>query len=122
MNRLDDPGLKQNFENLRQADQRAIPNFLSTITSGEVLAARRRESRKRVVFAFVLVFAAAAGLLLSRSHRVEDAPLAKSYSLLNWSSPTASLLRTPGSQLSNEIPPLGGRQIYGLPGQGRESR
>lgn len=122
MNRLDDPGLKQNFENLRQADQRAAPDFRSTVATGEVIAARHRESRKRVAVAAFLVFAAAAGLLVSRAHRVEHPSSLRSSSLLNWSSPTASLLQTPGWQLSNEIPPLGGRQIYGLPGQGRESR
>src|SRR5689334_4643932 len=120
MNMPDDAGLKRDFERLRQADQRAVPDFRTTIAAGQSVAARRRESRRRAVVAAGLLFAAAAGLLVSRSHRAADVPLQQSSSLVNWASPTASLLRTPGWQLSNEIPPLDGRQIYGLPGQGRE--
>jgi len=124
MNVPEDARLKRDFEDLRDDDQRMTPDFPNTVSAARrrAVAVGRRRSRNRIFMAGTLLLAVVAGTMeISRSHRSTAPPVRGSESLLNWSSPTAFLLETPGRRFWSEAPRLGDRGIYGLPGA-REER
>ena len=110
-----DAELKQAFDNLREHDRRAAPEFARTVSAG-----RRVRSRSRVYTAAAMLLAAgvAGALMMNRWQR----PVAPPGAVLSWRSPTAFLLDTPGRQFVNETPRFGYGAVYGLPGAGKERR
>jgi len=119
MNTPDDERLKQHFENMRDADRRAAPDFLDTIS-----AARFRTLspgwHRLIAFAAALLLGVAASIMVSRLHRSTAPPSVTA--LISWSSPTAFLMETPGKQFWKETPPLGAPSIYGLPATRKDRR
>jgi hypothetical protein len=122
MNTPDDVRLKQEFENLREEDRRTVPDFLAAVSlAGARAMIDRRRSRNRIFAGAVLLFAAIAVMMVTRApDRPAVRPLAKTESLLTWSSPTAFLLDTPGRQLWREVPRLGDFGV--LPERRKERR
>lgn len=110
MSSPEDDRLRKHFANLREEDRSAAPSFDRTVAA--VGAVSRRGSSWRIALA-ALPVAAIAVMLTVRTHRSKDAA---SRDLAAWSSPTAFLLETPGRQLVNQTPRLGGSLIDALPG------
>ena len=122
MNSSDDSSLRRHFESLREEDRQSTPGFLNTVTAANARATRRQRWRNRalirtLVLAAAIVVVAAVWFSRSTPPRTHDAR-----SLTSWSSPTAFLLEPPAKQLWRDIPPLGGKDIYGLPAARKERR
>jgi len=117
MNTPDDERLKQHFEKMRDADRRKVPDFLDTISAARFRTLPSRWHR-RIAFAAALLLGVAASIMVSQLHRSTAPP----EPLMSWSSPTSSLLETPGKRLLRETPPLGVQSIYGLPAAGKDRR
>ena len=104
----EDSRLRRHFANLREEDRSAAPPF------GRIAAAAafsRRGYSLRIALAAIPVLAIAV-MLVVRTHRSTDVVRRE---LAAWSSPTASLLETPGKQLLNQTPRLGEPLIRALP-------
>lgn len=109
MSSPEDSGLRTHFANLREEDRGAAPPFARTAAA--TAAFSRRGSSLRIALAATPVLAIAV-MLAVRTHRSTDAVPRE---LATWSSPTAFLLETPGKQLLNQTPRLGGPLIHALP-------
>jgi hypothetical protein len=108
MSSPEDSRLRTQFANLREEDRSAAPPFGRTASAA---AFSRRGSSLRIAFAAMPVLAIAV-MLAVRTHRSTDAV---PRNLAAWSSPTASLLETPGKQLLNQTPRLGEPLIHAGP-------
>ena len=101
----DDADLKRRFDALRREDSAGTPPFLRSWA-----AARRRRNPGRHGAAWVTALAAA-GLILAiswpRGAAVETRSPSAVISIVEWRSPTAFLLDTPGGALLNTVPTLG---------------
>jgi hypothetical protein len=108
MSSPEDSRLRAHFANLREEDRSAAPPFGRTAAA---VASSRRGSSWRLTVAAVPVLAIAVMLALRTHHSTDAAP----HELTAWSSPTAFLLETPGKQLLNQTPKLGGPLLHALP-------
>jgi hypothetical protein len=105
----EDSRLRTHFANLREEDRSAAPPFGPTATAGAAVS--HRGLSLRIALAAVPVLAI--GVVLTvRTHRSTDS---QPHELTAWSSPTAFLLETPGTQLLNQTPRLGEPLIHDLP-------
>jgi hypothetical protein len=92
MNSQDD--LKTRFSKVRNQDQATAPLF------GQVLGRRRRAAP-------LWIAVTVPTLLVALAFSLHLKPPADTPPLLDWSSPTAFLLETPGGQLLRELPKVG---------------
>jgi hypothetical protein len=99
----DDADLKAQFEALKAQDARAVQPF-ATCWEAARLSEKRRERRLGVPAA-----AAALTLLLAVAIALyfRPAPDRTIDNISRWQSPTASLLKTPGSELFTNMPRIG---------------
>ena len=105
----DDRDLQSRFDALRVVDRAVAPEFDALVGRP---ARRRRPIAVLAVLAAAAVLLAIGGVRLAmRGVRAERSAAVPS--ILTWRSPTASLLRTPGSDLLFGIPTL---QSSVLPG------
>jgi hypothetical protein len=109
MSSSEDSRLRKHFANLREEDRSAAPSFGRTAVPATAFS--RRGSSLRIALAAMPVLAIAV-MLAVRTHRSTDAVPRE---LAAWSSPTASLLETPGKQLLNQTPRLGEPLIHAVP-------
>jgi hypothetical protein len=109
MSSPEDSRLRTHFENLREEDRSTAPPFGGTAAATAALS--RHGSSRRIALAAIPVLAIAV-MLAVRTHRSTDAVPRE---LAAWSSPTASLLQTPGKQLLNQTPRLGEPLIHAVP-------
>ena len=110
----DDPDLelRKRFAESRRADESAAPDF-GALLGRPRRAGTTRSPGRRLALAASLALAAAAAALLLRERPPSpgagagagDLPPAAG-ALVAWKSPTASLLRTPGAELSARVPAL----------------
>lgn len=101
MTSLSDEELRARFEALRDAEQEHAPGFRNVLDrpvrpSGEDSRASRRW---RLPVALTLAAAAVAVFAINLSRDAASRRAAALQPLAGWTSPTASLLRTPGSEL-----------------------
>ena len=97
----EDNRLRTHFANLREEDRSAAPPFGTAAAAATAFSPRGFSLRIALASLPVLVIA---GVLAVRTHRSTDAV---PRDLAAWSSPTAFLLETPGTQLLNQTPRLG---------------
>ncbi len=97
----EDSRLRTRFETLREEDRRAAPPFGRTAAAAASLS--RRGHSLRIALAAMPILALAV-MLAVRTHRSTEAVPSE---LAVWSSPTAFLLETPGTQLLNQTPKFG---------------
>ena len=99
----DDADLQVNFEALKAEDARAVQPFATSWEAAR-LSVRRRHGWLRVpavAAALTLLLAAAIAVYIHpASHPAID-------DISRWQSPTASLLKTPGSELLTDMPRIG---------------
>ena len=101
MNELDDDELRSRFGELRAADERLTPDFPTVLERAHHRPILQSGSRRRWLPRIAVSLAAAAavvlaiGLTIQERERRAFVPVTLSI----WTSPTASLLRTPGSEL-----------------------
>jgi hypothetical protein len=94
------------FQELRRRDEDTAPAFREVVTRARRI--RSGPSTRRLAFgAAVFVALAAAAILLIRRPAFERRPRV-SVMISEWRSPTASLLRTPGFELLDSVPSIGG--------------
>jgi len=124
MSTPEDARLKRIFEDLREDDRRAAPDFMNTVCAGERGAVAARERRSRIFISGTLLLAGVGAMMVvTRLHQPSPPPVRAPRSLLRWSSPTAFLLETPGRQYWSEPPRLGGYRGIdhpGVPGKERK--
>jgi hypothetical protein len=109
MSDRDDLELRSRFAELRAADERGAPDFRGVLDRASLRAPRDSRAGWRSASGVAVSLAAAAaivlaiGLTIQSRQRRAFVPV----SLSIWTSPTASLLRTPGSELtaSSTFPP-----------------
>ncbi|MDB4912379.1 MAG: hypothetical protein JWM95_23 [Gemmatimonadetes bacterium] len=95
-----DDDIRKRFAALRNADANAAPAV-------DVLLARPRVRDARP-FALAAVAAVAAAVFVAVGIQLRDPkePPRTGMSILEWRSPTASLLKTPGSELIHTVPTM----------------
>jgi hypothetical protein len=98
--------LRTHFANLREEDRSAAPPFAGTAAAAPAFSPRGHSLRIALAALPVL---AIAWMLAVRTHR---STVAVPRELAAWSSPTAFLLETPGTQLLNQTPRLGEPLIH----------
>jgi hypothetical protein len=101
MNPLSDDEIRERFSALRRADEGLAPSFARLAEEAARAVPPSAHSRPRLNRVALLSFAAAATLLLvvgTARRRLREREAAQP-PLALWTSPTASLLRTPGSNL-----------------------
>ena len=102
---MDDSEIRQQFAQLREADQESAPGFAQTY--GRARASRSLRATRRVrplvIATAAAVVIAALGLAYARSF----SPPLTAPEIATWRAPTDVLLRTPGSELLGEMPALG---------------
>ena len=105
----EDRDLAHLFEELRRADEASAPPFKDVLERGR--AGRGTPARfallRLATLAFLLLAAALVALLIRRPAGETD-DRERPVTLARWKSPTDWLLRTPGSELLNELPTLPG--------------
>ena len=106
----DDPDLelRKRFAESRRADESAAPDFGALLGRPRRAGPTRSPGRRLALAASLALAAAAAALLLRErppSPGAGELPPAAG-ALVAWKSPTASLLRTPGAELSARVPAL----------------
>jgi hypothetical protein len=100
---MNEDWIRENFAQLRRADERQAPSFAETWEAANSRAGRHAEPAFRLATA-----AAAIVLLIGATWLVRGRPPARPAAQLSqWRSPTASLLETPGLQLLRTTPRLG---------------
>ena len=108
MSSQEDGRLREHFAKLREEDRNDVPAFGRIAAAAPAISGR---GSFRLALAALPVLAIAVMLGL-RTHRSIEAV---SRELTAWSSPTAFLLETPGQQLLNQTPRLGGPLLRALP-------
>lgn len=103
----EDREISRLFEEQRQADEASAPAFRELLARPHArrTAPAWRILRPAVAVASVLVVVAAA-LFLNRPRARESEFLAAGSALAAWKAPTDSLLQTPGSELTSQLPVL----------------
>jgi hypothetical protein len=99
----DDADLRAQFEAMKAEDERAVQPFATCWEAARLSVRRRQRS--------LLVPAAAAALTLLLAATIavyiRPAPHPAIDDISRWQSPTASLLKTPGSALLTDMPRIG---------------
>jgi len=109
MNSQEDSRLRTHFANLREEDRSAAPPFDRTAAAAAAFSHQWFPWRIALAAMPVLAIAVMIALL---AHRSTDAV---PRDLTSWSSPTGFLLETPGKELLNQMPKLGGPLIQTRP-------
>ena len=105
----DDRDLQSRFDALRVVDRAGAPEFGAVV--GRPARRRRPVALPAALVAAALLLAIGGIRVATRGMHAERS--AETPSILTWRSPTASLLRTPGSDLLHGIPTI---QSSVLPG------
>jgi hypothetical protein len=101
MTLFNDDKLREQFDELRGSDQATMPSFRAQWDRAAAVAAnapqRRLLQRTPLLIAAAAVVVIAASVVVRRHADAARAGLAAP-SITSWTSPTASLLRTPGAE------------------------
>lgn len=100
---MSDPDLRAQFDHLKRQDALSARPFAAQWEEARRHATRRRPMPRLAAIAAALVLVAIASFLI---HDRTPRPSAVA-AITQWQSPTASLLRTPGSQLFTTTPRFG---------------
>jgi hypothetical protein len=98
MTGLPDHELRARFDELRAADEQSAPGFGAVLARARFAAPDRTQRRRRWRLGAALSIAAAIVLAVGISRTARRRNFV-AQPLSTWRSPTASLLRTPGSEL-----------------------
>ncbi len=103
-NDRDDERLQRIFDELRHADRAMSPPFARVWTS--VAAGKRRRSPRVMIATAVGCVGVAVAVVVFALQRRAPSGLEAAAQLAAWRSPTAALLRVPGSDILRSVPSL----------------
>jgi hypothetical protein len=103
----DDSDLRAQFEALRAEDVRSVRPFAASWEAARLRVKRRRGWKPVAAAAAAVALLSAAAIALY----VRPAAHPPIPDISRWQSPTASLLKTPGSELFTEMPRFGGSVV-----------